>query len=90
MPTNHEITMLGVFALAVIYAKGWVFARWKPSMAVQFVFELIIVLFFLFLMIAALYNATRAPVKVKPSGPSSVASTQLIGAPEHHYLESRA
>ncbi|WP_278440414.1 hypothetical protein [Pseudomonas oryzihabitans] len=78
--------MLGVFALAVIYAKGWVFAHWKPSMVVQFVF----VLFFLFLMIAALYNATHAPVKMKPSGPSSVASTQLIGAPERHQLESRA
>lgn len=90
MPTNHEITMLAVFTLAVVYAKGWVFARSKPSMLVHFVIDKSISLFFLFLMIAAIYDATRAPVKVTPSGPSNVASAHLIGAPEHHHLESQA
>lgn len=69
--------MLGVFALAVTFVKGWAFARWKPSLIVQFVVDQSIFLAFLFLVIAALYNATRVAVKVKPTGPSSVASTQF-------------
>lgn len=78
MPTNQELTMLSVFALVVTYAKAWVFARWKPSMLMQFLVDQSIWLLFLFLIISALYNATRTPEQARPAGLSSVASAQLI------------